>query len=209
MIRLTKLNFKLGVPVMAQQKWIWLVSMRTQFQSLALLIGLRIQCCHELWCRLQIWLGSALLWLWHRPAVATPINPYLGNFHMMPNSHQTCNTSTSTFCSPLPFSGSSQARGKSELQLLAYATATAMRDPGYLRDLHHSSRQCQIFNPVSKARDWTCIFMDTNQVCYSWATMWAPLHHFIKFEWEWRVRPRKLFCMEVRRKGKINAPCNI
>ena len=28
-------------------------SMRTQFQSLALLSGLRIWCCRELWCRLQ------------------------------------------------------------------------------------------------------------------------------------------------------------
>ena len=27
-------------------------------QSLALLSGLRIWCCHELWCRLQTWLGS-------------------------------------------------------------------------------------------------------------------------------------------------------
>ena len=39
-----------GVPVMAQQKRIWLASMRTQVQSLALLSGIRIQCCHELWC---------------------------------------------------------------------------------------------------------------------------------------------------------------
>ena len=32
--------------------------MRTQVRSLALLSGLSIQCCHELWCRLQMWLGS-------------------------------------------------------------------------------------------------------------------------------------------------------
>ena len=37
-----------GVPFTAQQKWIWLASMRMQVQSLALLSGLRIQCCHEL-----------------------------------------------------------------------------------------------------------------------------------------------------------------
>ena len=45
----------LGVPVMAQWKWIWLVSMRTQIQSwsLALLSGLRIWHCHELWGRPQ------------------------------------------------------------------------------------------------------------------------------------------------------------
>ena len=32
--------------------------MRTQVQSLALLSGLRIQRCHELWCRSQMWLRS-------------------------------------------------------------------------------------------------------------------------------------------------------
>ena len=34
------------------------VSMRLWVQSPALLIGLRIQHCHELWCRLQTQLGS-------------------------------------------------------------------------------------------------------------------------------------------------------
>ena len=31
-----------------------------QVQSLALLSGLRIQCCHELQCRSQMWLGSGI-----------------------------------------------------------------------------------------------------------------------------------------------------
>ena len=35
--------------------------MRTQVQSLASLSGLRIQHCHELWCRLQTWLGSDIV----------------------------------------------------------------------------------------------------------------------------------------------------
>ena len=42
---------------------------------------------------------------------------------------------------------------KSELKLLAYATATATPDPRHVCDLHHSSWQCQIFNPLSRARD--------------------------------------------------------
>ena len=42
-----------------------------------------------------------------------------------------------------------------ELQLLAYATDTAMSDLSPICDLH------QILNPLSKARDRTCIFMDT------------------------------------------------
>ena len=53
---------------------------------------------------------------------------------------------------------------KLELQLLAYTTATAMLDPSYICSLHHSSRQCQILNTVSEARDWTHILMDTSRV---------------------------------------------
>ena len=49
-------NLPLGgkkcVLTMAQQKWIQLVSMRIRVQSLALLSGLGIQHCCELWCRL-------------------------------------------------------------------------------------------------------------------------------------------------------------
>ena len=42
-----------------------------------------------------------------------------------------------------------------ELQLSAYTTATAMRDPSRVFDLHHSSRQHWIPNPQSEARDQT------------------------------------------------------
>ena len=48
----------IGVPIIAQQKQIQLGIMRLPVRSLALLSGLRIQRCHELWCRLQMWLGS-------------------------------------------------------------------------------------------------------------------------------------------------------
>ena len=54
------LKFLLGVPVVAQGKQIWPVSMRMQVQSLALLGGVRIRRCHELWCRSWMWLGSGV-----------------------------------------------------------------------------------------------------------------------------------------------------
>ena len=38
-----------------------LVSMKLQTLSLALLGGLKIQCCHELWCRPQTWLRSGVV----------------------------------------------------------------------------------------------------------------------------------------------------
>ena len=47
----------------------------------------------------------------------------------------------------------------SELQLPAYATATATLDPSHICELHHSSRQCRILNPPSEARDQTCNLM--------------------------------------------------
>ena len=52
---------------------------------------------------------------------------------------------------------------ESELQLSAYTTATATPEPSHVCDLHHSSQQCQIVYPLSKARDQTGILMDPSQ----------------------------------------------
>ena len=49
----TDLIVNLGVPVVAQQKQIRLGTMRLRVPCLALLSGLRIQHCRELWCRSQ------------------------------------------------------------------------------------------------------------------------------------------------------------
>ena len=50
------------------------------------------------------------------------------------------------------------------LQLLAYTTATATQDLSHVGDLHQSSWQRQILNPLSEARDQTHIFMDTSLI---------------------------------------------
>ena len=60
---------------------------------------------------------------------------------------------------------------ESEQQLLAYATATAIPDPSCVFNLHHSSRQP---NPLSKAKDQICIFMDTSRFLTLWATTGTP-----------------------------------
>ena len=60
--------------------------------------------------------------------------------------------------------GGSQAGVKSELQLPAYTTATAMPDLSHVCDLHHSSWQHQGPDPLSEDKDETCVFMDTSQV---------------------------------------------
>ena len=53
--------------------------------------------------------------------------------------------------------------GQSELQMPVCATATW--DLSHICNLHHSSQQCWILNPLSKARDGTCVLMDTSWVC--------------------------------------------
>ena len=55
---------------------------------------------------------------------------------------------------------------ESELQLPAYTMATATQDPSLVCDLHHSSRQCWILNPLIEARDGACILMDASQICF-------------------------------------------
>ena len=51
-----------------------------------------------------------------------------------------------------------------ELQQLAYTTATAMPDPSHVCNLYHSSLQCRILNPLSKARDPTYILLNASQI---------------------------------------------
>ena len=48
------------VPLVAQWKWIRLVSKRMRVRSLASLTGSGIRCCRELWCRSQIQLGFSV-----------------------------------------------------------------------------------------------------------------------------------------------------
>ena len=54
---------------------------------------------------------------------------------------------------------------KPELQLPVYTTTTAMPDPSHICNLHHSSQQRWIFNPLSEVRDGTCILMVTSRIC--------------------------------------------
>jgi len=51
-------SFGEGTPVVAQRKRIQLTTRRLWVRSPASLSGLRIQRCHELWCRSQTWLRS-------------------------------------------------------------------------------------------------------------------------------------------------------
>ena len=63
---------------------------------------------------------------------------------------------------------------ETEVQLPAYTTATAAWGPSRICDLHHSLGQHRILNPLSKARDGTCILRDTSWVHYCCATTGTP-----------------------------------
>ena len=65
-------------------------------------------------------------------------------------------------------------RVESELQLLAYTTATAIQDLCRICDIHHSSWQCQISDSLGAARDRTIILMDASQISFHCATMGTP-----------------------------------
>ena len=61
-----------------------------------------------------------------------------------------------------------------ELQLPAFATATAMQDPRHVCDLYHCSWQCRVLNPLSEARDQTCNHIFPSRIRFHCATMGPP-----------------------------------
>ena len=69
---------------------------------------------------------------------------------------------------------------KWDLQLLAYAMATATRNPSPICDLYHSSWQHWIPDPLTEARDRTRILMDTSQICFCCTPMGTS--DFLVFE---------------------------
>ena len=86
---------------------------------------------------------------------------------------------------------------ESELQLLACTTATTTQDPSYSCDLHHSSWQRWILNPLSKARNGTQVLMDAGWVHYHWATMefWGNLAFTLHFSIAFWVCVQRRLCL--------------
>ena len=60
--------------------------------------------------------------------------------------------------------GGSQAKGQIGAVAAGLCHSTAMPDPSRVCDLHQSSWQRQILNPLREARDLTRILMDASQV---------------------------------------------
>ena len=66
------------------------------------------------------------------------------------------------------------ARGLIRAVATAYTRATATPYPSHICNLHHSSWQCWILNPLSKARDGTCNFMVPSWIHFRYTTMGTP-----------------------------------
>ena len=77
---------------------------------------------------------------------------------------------------------------ESEQQLLA--TTTATQDPNHVYDLHHSSWQHRILNPLNKARNQTWVLIVTSLICFCCAMTGNPLAAFkmlFFYHWFWAV----------------------
>ena len=74
---------------------------------------------------------------------------------------------------------------KSELQLPAYATATATPDLSHICDLHHSSQQHQILNSLSNARDWTHYLVVSSWIGFHCATTGTLQILFLSSDFVW------------------------
>ena len=65
-----------GVLIMVRQKWIQLGTMGLQVWLLALLSGLKIRRCHELWRRLQMWFRSGVTAVWVGRCGSAAVAPF-------------------------------------------------------------------------------------------------------------------------------------
>ena len=65
-----------------------------------------------------------------------------------------------------------------ELQLPAYTTATTTPNLSCVCNLHCSSLHFQILNPLSRAKVWTHVLMDSSWSRYHWAAVGTPLCFF-------------------------------
>ena len=75
---------------------------------------------------------------------------------------------------------------KSEIQMPAYTTAIATWDPSCICDLHHSSQQCQILNPLSEARGRTLNPTVPSWIHFCCAMMGTP-NFFFSFSNKLRI----------------------
>ena len=92
---------------------------------------------------------------------------------------------------------------QSELQLLAYTTATAMPYPSHVLYRHHSSQPCQILNPLSEARDRTHNLMVLGWIhfhCTATGIPKSPIFFYMKtFPDNFLIKSARVFSVTCNR----------
>ena len=71
------------------------------------------------------------------------------------------------------FRAAPEAHGGSQARAQIRAVAAGLCH-SHICNLYHSSRQRQILNPLSEARDRTCIVTNASQICFHRAIMGTP-----------------------------------
>ena len=136
-----------------------------------------------------------IFWGRNPPTIKFPILPILFHWHVPKFLQVFCFV---CFCFCFGFLGPHlwhtevpRLGVKSEPQLPAYAIAAATLDLSHTCNLHHSSRQGCILNPLNKARIKICVLMDTSRVPYPWATMGTPPSKHFMIEYFTDIFPCK------------------
>ena len=101
----------------------------------------------------------------------------------------------------------SQARGRIRAAAAGLCHSHGNTDQSHIRDLHHSLWQCQILNPLGKARDGTHILMDTVSSSSPTEPQWE-LPSFLEFlqasqQFFCFLRSLNLWLSQEMSKGKI------
>ena len=94
--------------------------------SLASLNGLKIWCCHELWCRSKTWLGFCVAtWLWCRLAATALIGPLAWELPYAAGEAQERKKQKKTPKLDLEFPCGSASEGSGIVTAIAQVTAVA------------------------------------------------------------------------------------
>ena len=85
--------------------------------------------------------------------------------------------------------GGSQVRGPFRATAPGQYHSHSNTGSEHVCKLHHSSWQCQILNPLSKARDWICKLMDPSRIRFHSATTGKPQKSFSNLKIEGGFSP--------------------
>ena len=145
--------------------------MRTRVGSLALLSGLRIRGCGELWCRWQMWLRShiavrsacAMQWGWNgtTPGPAVPLRTLLPQGNNSKVTFWSMETAQNRQCchSLGPATQESHTRDPSQPALDHDACRSFTEHPSYIRD---PVSQLANYKPIYA---WSCKPLELGVVC--------------------------------------------